>query len=323
MPSEFELIARYFSPPTHHTVLAGGDDAALIAVTPGMELAVSTDMLVAGRHFVEGTDAERLGHKTLAVNLSDMAAMGAAPRWATLSLALPRADEAWMDAFMRGFMALANEHGVDLIGGDTTAGPLNLCVQIMGEVPAGQALRRSGARAGDVVWVSGSLGEAAIGLRHLRGEWSLPEPERTRCVARLERPQPRVRLGLALRGIAHAAIDISDGLLADLGHLAERSRVHAVLRWRQLPLPESAARQGGDIDALRAAVLAGGDDYELCFTAPAQATAAVHALAQRLSLRLTAVGHIEEGDGVAVYDDDGAPLRLRVCGFDHFRPNSD
>jgi len=318
MPGEFELIARYFSPATHHTVLAGGDDAALIALAPGMQLAVSTDMLVAGRHFIEGTDAQRLGHKALAVNLSDMAAMGAAPRWATLSLALPRADEAWVEAFMRGFMALANEHGVDLIGGDTTAGPLNLCVQIMGEVPAGQALRRCGARKGDVVWVSGALGEAAIGLRHLRGEWPLPQAERIHCVARLELPQPRVRLGLALRGIAHAAIDVSDGLLADLGHLAECSKVRAVLRWQQLPLPASPARHGGDIDALRAAVLAGGDDYELCFTAPGDATGAVQALAQRLSLRLTVVGHIEEGEGVAVYDADGAPLQLPVRGFDHF-----
>ncbi len=318
MPGEFDLIARHFSPPTRHTVLAGGDDAALLAPTPGTELAVSTDMLVLGRHFLPDTDPQRLGHKTLAVNLSDMAAMGAKPRWATLSLSLPAADEAWIAAFMRGFLALAREHDVDLVGGDTTAGPLNLCVQIMGEVPVGQALRRSGARAGDVVWVSGTLGEAAIGLRHLRGEWVLHGDERQRCLDRLECPQPRVELGLALRGLAHAAIDLSDGLVADIGHIAQRSGMHVVLRWVQVPRPAF----GHEADALECA-LTGGDDYELCFTAPAHATGTIHALAQRLSLPLTAVGHVEEGSGVAVYDAEGLPLALPAPGFDHFRGTFD
>ena len=319
MPGEFELIARHFSPPTRHTVLAGGDDAALISPAAGVELAISTDMLVAGRHFLADADPECLGHKSLAVNLSDMAAMGATPRWATLSLALPSADETWIAAFMRGFLALALEHDVNLVGGDTTAGPLNLCVQIMGEVPAGQALRRSGARVGDLVWVSGVLGEAAIGLRHLRGAWTLHGSARERCLQRLERPQPRVRLGLALRGVAHAAIDVSDGLVADLGHVAQRSGVRAVLRYEQLPRPAIA----GDAAALRECVLAGGDDYELCFTAPPAATGTLHAIAQRLSLPLAAIGHIEEGSGVAVYDAGGAPLALDSRGFDHFRGPSD
>ncbi|MCC7546532.1 MAG: thiamine-phosphate kinase [Burkholderiales bacterium] len=319
MPGEFELIARHFSPATHHTVLAGGDDAALIAPPPGMELAVSTDMLVAGRHFPPDADPASVGHKSLAVNLSDMAAMGARPRWATLSLALPAIDEAWIAAFMRGFMTLAADHDVDLVGGDTTSGPLNLCVQIIGDVPAGQALRRCGACAGDLVWVSGTLGEAAVGLRCLRGEWALPAPERARCLQRLERPQPRVQLGVALRGIAHAAIDVSDGLVADLGHIAGRSSVRAVVRWPQVPRPGT----GHDGPALRECVLAGGDDYELCFTAPAHATPAIHALAQRFSLPLTAIGHIEQGSpGVTVYDADGAPLVLQAAGFDHFRTPS-
>lgn len=323
MPGEFELIARYFQPPTRHTVLAGGDDAALIDVTAGMELAVSTDMLVAGRHFLPEADPAKLGHKALAVNLSDLAAMGARPRWATLALALPSVDEAWVEALMRGFLALAHAYDVDLIGGDTTGGALNLCVQIMGEVPAGQALRRSGAQVGDVVWVSGVLGEAAIGLQHLRGAWPLLPNVRDRCVERLECPQPRVQLGMALRGIAHTAIDISDGLVADLGHIAQRSGVRAVVRWPQLPLPPADTWHGREPDAVRACVLAGGDDYELCFTAPAHATDALHALARQLELPLTAIGHIEAGSGVAVYDAVGAQIRLRAAGFDHFRLPSD
>jgi len=315
MAGEFELIARHFSPPVRHTVLAGGDDAALVAPASGMELAVSTDMLVAGRHFLPDTDAERLGHKALAVNLSDMAAMGANPRWATLSLALPQADEGWIAAFMRGFLALAREHDVDLIGGDTTSGPLNLCVQIMGEVPAGRALRRSGARVGDAIWVSGTLGEAGIGLRHLRGEWPLAAPERAHCLERLERPTPRVALGLALRDVAHAAIDVSDGLVADLGHIASRSAVCAVIQWSRLPRPDFAG-EGSDAQDC---VLAGGDDYELCFTAPAGAGDAIREISRQLSVPVAEIGRVEEGEGVAVYDAHGRPIALRSAGFDHFR----
>ena len=315
MPGEFELIARHFSPPVRHTVLAGGDDAALVALAPGMELAVSTDMLVAGRHFLPDTDAERLGHKALAVNLSDMAAMGANPRWVTLSLALPQVDESWIAAFMRGFLALAREHDVDLIGGDTTAGPLNLCVQIMGEVPAGRALRRSGARPGDAIWVSGILGVAGIGLRHLRGEWPLAAQERSHCLERLERPTPRVALGVALREVAHAAIDVSDGLVADLGHIAQRSGVRAVIQWSRLPRADFA----GEGAAARDCVLAGGDDYELCFTAPSGAGETIREIARQLSLPLSEIGHVEEGEGVRVYDAHGKTIALHSAGFDHFR----
>ncbi|MGH6691553.1 MAG: thiamine-phosphate kinase, partial [Gammaproteobacteria bacterium] len=229
--TEFELIARYFSPATTHTVLAGGDDAALVAVRPGMELVVSTDMLVAGRHFYPDAPAYDVGYKSLAVNLSDMAAMGAAPRWATLSLALPAADEAWLEAFARGFLDLAATYDVDLIGGDTAGGPLNVCVQIMGEAPAGKALRRSGARPGDDVWVSGALGGAALALAHLRGEVELRGDDFTAALQRLQHPLPRVALGQALIGTASSAIDVSDGLVADLGHVAARSGAKGVIEW--------------------------------------------------------------------------------------------
>src|SRR5512145_2793 len=208
MLSEFDIIARYFSPATSHTVLAGGDDAALVAVRPTMELVVSTDMLVGGRHFYEDAPAYDVGYKSLAVNLSDMAAMGALPRWATLSLALPAADEAWLDAFARGFLDLARLHDVDLIGGDTTRGPLNICVQILGEAPAGKALRRSGARPGDDVWVSGALGDAAAALAHRRGELELRGADLATALERLQRPQARLALGQGLIGMASSAIDV-------------------------------------------------------------------------------------------------------------------
>jgi thiamine-monophosphate kinase len=317
MPSEFDLIARYFSPPTAHTLLAGGDDAALIVPGAGMELAVSTDMLVAGRHFFADADPRAIGHKALAVNLSDMAAMGAAPRWATLSLALAEADERWLAEFAAGFLDLAREHGVDLIGGDTTSGPLNICVQIMGEVPAGRALRRSGARAGDSIWVSGSVGDAALGLAHLHGEIELSAEEAAHCVARLERPAPRVALGSALLGTASSAIDVSDGLVADLGHIAARSNSLAVLDWEQVPLGP-AARGRRSHPLVRQCALGGGDDYELCFTAPANRRGEVLAIGQRLGLPVTEIGRIEPGAGVEVRDSEGRAMPLARRGFDHF-----
>jgi thiamine-monophosphate kinase len=316
--TEFELIARYFSPATTHTVLAGGDDAALVAVRPGMELVVSTDMLVAGRHFYPDAPAYDVGYKSLAVNLSDMAAMGAAPRWATLSLALPGADEAWLDAFARGFLDLAATYDVDLIGGDTTRGPLNVCVQIMGEAPAGKALRRSGARPGDDVWVSGALGGAALALAHLRGEVELRGDDLTAALQRLQHPLPRVALGQALIGRASSAIDVSDGLVADLGHVAARSGAKGVIQWMRVPLPSALAQRRGEPLARRCA-LAGGDDYELCFTADPALRADLDALAEREGLPLTRIGRMEAGQGVVVRDASGAPLELQDGGFDHFR----
>ena len=316
--NEFEIIRRYFSPPTGHTVLAGGDDAALITVTEGMELAVSTDMLVAGRHFPDDTEPYDVGYKSMAVNLSDMAAMGAHPRWATLSLALPEADERWLERFASGFLDLARAYDIDLIGGDTTRGPLAICVQIMGEVPRGQALRRSGARAGDELWVSGSLGDAALALACLRGEFDLGEADRASVLQRLNQPQPRVCLGLALRGLATAAIDVSDGLVADVEHIAQASRVHVIIDWESVPLSEAAERHRQHPLVQRCA-LSGGDDYELAFTVRPGVANQLRSHAQRVGVALTRVGRIEQGSWVSVRDRIGGRINLSESGFDHFR----
>ena len=320
MPSEFDLIRRFFTRPVRHAVLGVGDDAALIRPTPGTELAVSTDMLVAGRHFFHDADPCLLGHKALAVNLSDMAAMGAAPRWATLSLALPEVDEDWLRAFSLGFFDIARRYGVDLIGGDTTRGPLNICVQIMGEVSAGQALRRSGARPGDEIWVSGHLGDAALALAHLQRRIALSPPEAASCLPALHAPHPRVTLGEALVGLAHSAIDISDGLLADLSHILDASGVAADLAYPALPM-SAALRARLDDEAARSCLLAGGDDYELCFTAPASRHEQVRDISRRLDLPLTPIGIVREGAGLRLLDGNGREMPIGARGFDHFSEN--
>ena len=316
--TEFEIIRRYFSPTTDHTVLAGGDDAALIAITPGMELAVSTDMLVSGRHFFVDAEPYGVGYKSMAVNLSDLAAMGARPRWVTLSLALPAADERWLEQFAYGFLDLARAHDVDLIGGDTTRGPLSICVQIMGEIACGKGLRRSGARAGDELWASGTLGDAALALAHVRGDFELHAQDRDYALKRLDHPQPRVALGQGLVGLATGAIDVSDGLVADVGHIAEASSVRAVIDWESVPLSAVAAGYRQHPLVQRAA-LAGGDDYELAFTVPPDQRSAVEALGGRLGLALTRIGRIEPGTGAIVLDKSGKQLALAETGFDHFR----
>ncbi|MDO8789273.1 MAG: thiamine-phosphate kinase [Sulfuritalea sp.] len=310
MPSEFELIDRYFRRPTRHTVLGVGDDGALIAPTPGEELVISTDMLVEGTHFLAVTDPEALGWKTLAVNVSDMAAMGAKPRWALLAAVLPAPTPEWIEAFARGFFDCANSHGIDLIGGDTTRGPRAFCVTILGEAPVGRALRRDGAKVGDSIWVSGRPGRAALGLAHLQGRTTLAEPLLGECLAALHRPQPRVALGLALRGIASAAIDVSDGLLADLGHILEQSRLAARLRIPGLPAA------GLERDCL----LAGGDDYEMLFSAPARSDDEIAALAGTLDLPLTRIGEIEAGPPGALIlcDDSGTVITPASHGYNHF-----
>ena len=322
MTPEFDLIARYFTHPAPGAVLGVGDDAALTRVRAGHELAVSADMLVEGTHFFRGADPRALGHKALAVNLSDMAAMGATPRWATLALALPRADARWLREFSAGFMTLARKHKVDLIGGDTTRGPLNICVQIMGEVPRGKALRRDGARAGDDIWVSGRIGDAALALAALQKKIRLTRSELATSATRLHKPQPRVALGLALRGIANSAIDISDGLLADIGHILERSRCAAEIEFAALPASPLLCRHLDSVVACRA-LLAGGDDYELCFTAPVSKRARVLAASKRAGVRVTPVGHIKAPargvPALLVRAPDGTPLRLKGAGgFDHF-----
>ena len=317
MASEFDLIRRYFTRPMRHTRLGPGDDCALIDAAPGASLAISTDMLVEGRHFLPGADPFLLGHKTLAVNLSDLAAMGAMPRWATLSAALPRADESWLATFARGFFALAERFEVDVVGGDTTRGPLNLCLTIVGELPAEQALRRDAAKVGDDVWVSGELGGAALALAHLQDRTSLAAADRAHLLARLHAPEPRVALGLALRGVAHAAIDVSDGFAADLGHILQRSGVGAHVEVDGLPRAAAVASHGDRRLALHC-VLAGGDDYELVFTAPVEARDAVLAAGARAGVAVTRAGRIVREPGLRLLDAAGRPLELDVTGFDHF-----
>ncbi|NHR05014.1 thiamine-phosphate kinase [Chromobacterium haemolyticum] len=315
--NEFELIRRYFTRPAGGAVLGVGDDAAILRPTPDRDLHVSVDMLVEGRHFFADVAPEALGHKTLAVNLSDMAAMGAAPRWVVLSLALPVMDETWAAGFSRGFFALAERYGVDVIGGDTTRGPLTLSVTVGGETPRGQALRRAAARVGDDVWVSGELGLGAMAVRSRLGRIApLPDGLREAAWRKLEYPEPRIALGLALLPLAHAAADVSDGLLSDLGHIAVASQA-AVEVWADAlpshPLAEAAREQWLDCLA------AGGDDYELVFTAPAARRAQIEACAETAGCRLSRIGRIAAGQGVSLLSGDGNIIQLESTGYDHFK----
>jgi thiamine-monophosphate kinase len=317
MPSEFELIAQYFTRPAKRTVLGVGDDAALVRVAQGKELVVAADMLLAGRHFFHDDDALGVGHKSLAVNLSDLAAMGATPRWALLSIALPEADERWIKQFAQGWFALADEHGVALIGGDTTKGPLTIAVTIMGEVERGKALRRSGAKGGDDVWVSGTLGDAALALAHLKRGIGLTPHDAAALLPRLHMPAPRVKLGQKLLRLAHSAIDVSDGLLADLGHILDASKVGAEIDVDALPI-SPVLRGYLEHDAAREAMLAGGDDYELCFTAAPKRRSELESLGRRLKVNLTRIGSISHKKGLALHDAQGRPVTWEHKGFDHF-----
>ena len=319
MLSEFSLISRYFTrtPAKGSGVDLGvGDDCALLAPAAGMQTAISSDMLVEGRHFFAGADPRLLGHKSLAVNLSDLAAMGARPLGFTLALALPSLDEAWLSAYSAGLLALADQHGCQLIGGDTTKGPLTLCITVFGLIPEGQALRRDGARAGDDIWVSGSLGEARLALAGYRQEIDLPEAELAEAGMRMHAPTPRVALGMALRGIAHAAIDISDGLAGDLGHILERSSLGATLNADAVPTGRLLQKQAPALR--RSYALAGGDDYELCFTAPPALRAEVDAAARAAQCEVTMVGRMEAMPGLRLTDASGKPLSLGLEPFDHF-----
>ncbi|GMV46255.1 MAG: thiamine-monophosphate kinase [Pseudomonadota bacterium] len=319
-PGEFELIARYFTraPRRSAVALGVGDDCALLAPAPGMELAVTTDLLIEGRHFLASVPPERLGHKALAVNLSDLAACGAEPLAFTLALAMPAADERFLAGFAQGLFALAEAHGVDLVGGDTTAGPLALAITAFGQVPAGAALRRSGARAGDELWVSGTLGDARLALELFRGRVALGAEELEAVRRAMECPVPRVALGIALRGVASAAIDLSDGLVGDLGHILRRSGVGA--RVERDVLPRSAALARQDEALQHECLLAGGDDYELLFTAPAARHDAVRAAARAAGVAVTRIGRIEAGTQLRIVDAQGAAVALRWQGFDHFAP---
>lgn len=316
--AEFTLIDRIRARTVERDdiVLGIGDDAALLQPRANEQLVVTTDTLNSGVHFPEDTAPFDIGWKTLAVNLSDLAAMGARPAWCTLALSLPQASEDWIEAFADGFFALADQHDIALIGGDTTRGPLSLSVTAMGQVSRGQALRRDRAQVGDDIWVSGTLGDAAGALQlWQRGELTvstatlLADYEALRL--RLVRPTPRVTLGLRLRAFAHAAVDISDGLLADLGHIAARSGVRAEVDADALPL-SPALRDRLGREAARECALRGGDDYELCFTAAADQRDALHYLAESLELSLTRIGRIMEGQGVHTEGHDG------TSGYEHF-----
>lgn len=327
--SEFSLIERFFAGRARRTpgaaALGIGDDCALIAPNPDELLAISTDMLVVGRHFLPDVDPHSLGHKALAVNLSDLAAMGAKPRAFTLALALQTPDETWLAAFADGMFALAERFGCELIGGDTTRGPLNLCITVFGDVPRTGALRRDGARPGDDIWVSGTPGDARAGLGLARGEWPAGLYDASEAAAlqhALDRPEPRIALGLALRGLAHAALDISDGLAGDLMHILERSRVKAEVDVDALPR-SAALRKLGAADQLRCAI-AGGDDYELCFTAAPETRDAIADAGARAGVELSRIGtisaslHPSEEPAIAWLDASRKSLDLQLHGFDHF-----
>jgi thiamine-monophosphate kinase len=319
---EFELIRRFFLRPQIHgpqsgVILGIGDDAALLAVPPDTELVAAVDTIVAGRHFPDGTDARSVGHRALAVNLSDLAAMGATPAWATLALTLPSVDIAWLERFSAGLLDLADNHGVVLVGGDTTRGPLTVTVQIMGHVPRGAALRRSGARAGDLLAVTGTLGDGGAGLAFAAAP---PEtkirPAAVELIQRFEYPAPRVEFGIAARGIVTAAMDLSDGLVGDLPKLAQSSGLAAHVELERLPLSD-AVRAAATEERARDWALAAGDDYELLLAVPPERYAALAAAADQLNLRLTAIGELRAGAGVT-WSLNGANFVPAVHGYDHF-----
>jgi thiamine-monophosphate kinase len=316
MTSEFSLIQQYFNRVPTQADLGIGDDAALFKVKDGNQLAVSTDMLVAGTHFFEDCEPYYIGWKSLAVNVSDMAAMGAKPKWATLAIALPDVNETWLAEFSRGFFACAEAYSVDLIGGDTTHGSLNISVTIMGEVEAGKALVRSGAKADDDIWISGVVGNAALGLQSLLKNIDLTASEQSACLQDLYMPQPRVQLGLALSGLATSCIDISDGLLADLSHILNVSKLGADIHLDKVTCLASM-KQRLQETVVAQAILAGGDDYELCFTAQAKNRATIQAISAQLGLPLTCIGKTNAVPSLNVYYES-QPLHLNQFGYDHF-----
>lgn len=317
---EFELIRRHFQREGHVTrspvALGIGDDCALLQPRAGFQLAVSTDMLVEGRHFFAGADPRKLGHKSLAVNLSDLAAMGAEPTAFTLAFSLPSAEEAWLAEFSHGLFELADAHGCELIGGDTTKGPLNICITVFGKTPTGEALRRDTAQIGDDIWVSGTLGDARLALGALYKEYELDAKVLNKAALRLHTPQPRVALGLALRGIAHSALDVSDGLIGDLGHILKKSEVGGTLHVDDLPAGAMLQKQTAEMR--RRFTLAGGDDYELCFTAPVSKREAVLGAAMAADTAVTRIGSIDAAPGLRLLDKAGRPLDLNLTSFDHF-----
>ena len=322
---EFELIERFFKRPAIRASLGVGDDCALLQPGPGMQLAVTSDMLVQGRHFFADADPLLLGHKALAVSLSDLAACGARPLAFTLALALPKVDSGWLEGFSRGLFALAQEHACELVGGDTTQGPLNICITAFGETPVHdgriQALLRRNARPGDDIYVSGQVGDARLVLDMLLGRRPMQSEVLARARQRLEKPTPRVALGLALRGVANAAIDISDGLLGDLGHILQSSERGARVQtaWIMQSMATSADLKALGEEQARLLALAGGDDYELLFTAQPSARSAVQAAARASGTTATLIGVIEEEPGLRLLDAHGQAIPTDAFpSFDHF-----
>ena len=317
--NEFDLIRTFFSaqPVVRGDVVHGiGDDAAVLQVPAGAQLVVSTDTLNADVHFPADTDPVFVGHKSLAVNLSDLAAMGATPAWFTLNLSLPQPDQRWLGDFCRGLYDLAARHAIALVGGDTTRGPLSISIQVCGLVPAGQALLRSGAQPGDGIYVTGTLGDAALGLMQHQDRIAIPSGHRAQLLQRLHCPTPRVQEGLRLRGLASACIDISDGLCADLGHILERSRVGARIELEYVPV--SDAYRASLVPPSMDAALAGGDDYELCFTVPARHEAGLARVVEEFSCLCTRIGVIEPAPGLRIVDASGGLYRPPARGYDHF-----
>ena len=316
---EFDLIERFFKRPPRRADVGVGDDCAIWSPRAGHQIAFSADMLVEGRHFLSTVQPRRLGHKALAVNLSDLAACGATPQAFLLSLALPRADEAWLSGFSQGLLALAQVHGCELIGGDTTQGPLNIAITVMGDIPQGQSILRSRARPGDDLYVSGHLGDARLALEAFRGHISLPQSVFDVARRRMETPTPRVALGQALRGIAHAMADISDGLLGDLGHILKTSGVGAEIELAATTdLLAVSAQWACPADLAMTCVLSGGDDYELVFTAPETAAAQVQAAAVTSGTRITRIGRITETPQLVLRDAHGRAVDAQLRSFDHF-----
>jgi thiamine-monophosphate kinase len=319
MLSESKLIERFFlglGARRADVLLGIGDDAALLRVPAGEDLVLTTDALIEGVHFLPGAPARSLGHRALAVNLSDIAAMGADPSWALLSLNLPAAEESWLEAFAAGFGALARAHGVSLVGGNISRGPLSITVLQAGLLPSGQALRRDGARAGDTLYVSGQVGDAAAGLKLLRGERQAAPEVADYLRQRFEYPQPRVQLGSALRGLASACIDVSDGLYVDAQRLLRASGCGASIELERLPLSPALRQLMGDAAWQQA--LDGGEDYELCFCAPPANATAIAAAAARTATAVTRIGSVEAGDAIALKLNN-AVMQFSPLGFDHFR----
>ena len=316
MPSEFALIdlIKQRVKTRSDVVLGIGDDAALLSVPNDHHLVVSTDTLNSGVHFPEDTAPENIGYKSLAVNLSDLAAMGATPAWASLAISLPNTDVEWLEKFLDGFFELADEHSVQLIGGDTTQGPLSITVTVHGFVPKDQALRRDAAKLGDEIWVTGSIGDAAAGL----AQWQSRGLQSAKLRYRLDRPTPRINVGVALRGVANAAIDISDGLLADLSHILHASKLGAEIEICRVPMSKPLLDHFPDELQRYRLQLSGGDDYELCFTAPAHQSLAIEQALSECDVVGTVIGHIVAGTELKCFDEKGELFELGKKGFEHF-----